>query len=86
MGILPGSVAATSHELAVYYQGSDFARVTVTPAAIRQLSEAVAYAHGTRKHPQIRRLLHSKLAISKQPAQALKRAGKSLVFSDYSDE
>ena len=85
-GILPGSMAATSDELAVYYQGSDFARVTVTPAAIRQLSEAVAYAHGTRKHPQIRRLLHSKLAISKQPAQALKRAGKSLVFSDYRDE
>lgn len=82
-GILPHSPAVNSDMLAVYYQGDDFARVTITPRAIALLDEVVVYAHGARKHPQISRLLHDDVSIVDQPAQALKLAAKSIIFSDF---
>lgn len=82
-GILPYSPAIDSPELAMYYQGSDFPRVTITPKMIALLDEVVAYAHGPEKHPQLGRLLYGDVPLDKQPAQALKLAGKSILFSDF---
>jgi 6-phosphogluconolactonase/glucosamine-6-phosphate isomerase/deaminase len=45
-GILPGSPAVDSPAAAVAYDGGQFQRITMTPAAIRQLDEAVVYAVG----------------------------------------
>ncbi|MDO4684695.1 MAG: 6-phosphogluconolactonase [Candidatus Saccharibacteria bacterium] len=82
-GILPHSPAVHSEVLAMYYEGVDFGRVTVTPKAIALLDEVVVYAHGAAKHTQIGRLLHSDTSIESQPAQALKLAAKGLVFSEF---
>ncbi len=82
-GILPNSKAINSDKLAVYYVGSDFPRVTITPKTIGMLDEAVAYIHGRDKYTQVGRLINGNSSIDNQPAQALKLASKSLVFSDF---
>lgn len=82
LGIKPDSPAIESEELAIGYEWSDFTRLTATPAAIAKLDEVVLYAVGAEKYPQLADLERS-LPISKQPAQALKQAGKLTIFSDY---
>ncbi len=84
-GIKPHTVAATSDEYAAQFEGEDFARITMTPKAIGQLDEAVAYAHGTEKHPVLSQLLHEDVDIYDQPAQALKTVPKVTLFSDFAD-
>ncbi|MEX1995740.1 MAG: 6-phosphogluconolactonase [Candidatus Saccharimonadales bacterium] len=81
-GILPGSKAVKSGELAVGYDAGKYKRITITPAAIAKLDEAVVYASGEAKHPELDKL-GKKLPIEKQPAQALKQAGKLTIFNDY---
>ena len=84
-GIKPHTVAATSDEYAAQFEGEDFARITMTPKAIGQLDEAVAYAHGTEKHPVLSQLLREDVDIYDQPAQALKTVPKVTLFSDFAD-
>lgn len=84
-GIKPHTAAATSDEYAAQFEGEDFARITMTPKAIGQLDEAVAYAHGTEKHPVLSQLLHEDVDIYDQPAQALKTVPKVTLFSDFAD-
>ena len=84
-GIKPRTVAATSDEYAAQFEGEDFARITMTPKAIGQLDEAVAYAHGTEKHSVLSQLLHEDVDIYDQPAQALKTVPKVTLFSDFAD-
>lgn len=83
-GIKPHSPAVTSDELAAQFEGEDFARVTMTPKAIAELDEVVAYAHGADKHPALSMLLYEDLPLDEQPAQALKAVPASTLFSDYS--
>lgn len=84
-GIKPHTVAVTSDEYAAQFEGNDFARVTMTPKAIAQLDEVVAYAHGADKFPVLAQLLHEDVAILDQPAQALRTVSKSTLFSDFAD-
>lgn len=84
-GIKPHTVAVTSEELAAQFVGSDFARVTMTPRAIAELDEVVAYAHGADKYPVLAQLLHEDVALLDQPAQALKTVPRSTLFSDFAD-
>ena len=84
-GIKPHTVAVTSDEYAAQFVGADFARVTMTPKAISQLDEVVAYAHGTDKYPALRQLLHEDVPLIDQPAQALKTVPRSTLFSDFAD-
>lgn len=84
-GIKPHTVAVTSDEYAVQFEGADFARVTMTPKAIAELDEVVAYAYGTDKYPALRQLLHEDLPLLDQPAQALKTVPRSTLFSDFAD-
>ncbi|MBH2007346.1 6-phosphogluconolactonase [Candidatus Saccharibacteria bacterium] len=84
-GIKPRTIAASSDENAAQFEGEDFARVTMTPKAIAQLDEAVAYAHGDDKHLTLSQLLHEEIDIYDQPAQALKTVPKVTLFSDFAD-
>lgn len=84
-GIKPHTVATTSDEYAAQFEGEDFARITMTPKAIGQLDEAVAYAHGTEKQPVLSQLLREDVDIYDQPAQALKTVPKVTLFSDFAD-
>lgn len=84
-GIKPHTVAATSDEYAAQFEGEDFARITMTPKAVAQLDEVVAYAHGAEKHAALEQLLHEDIDVYDQPAQALKTAPKVTLFSDFAD-
>lgn len=81
-GILPHSPACQPTEkLAIGYQATDFARITITPEAIKRLDAAVAYVAGEAKAPALAQLQHD-LPLAEQPAQALKLAKHAWIFSD----
>lgn len=85
-GIKPHSPAVESDERAAYFVGEDFERITITPNAIRDIDEAVVYACGTAKFPVLQSLIEESLPLDEQPAQALKLAGSTMLFSDYYDK
>jgi len=82
-GILPGSPAVDSTDLAFGYDSEKFERITMTPRAIKMLDEIVVYMQGEVKWPVIDDLREKDLPLSIQPAQILKSAPLSTVFSDY---
>lgn len=79
-GILPASPAVTADEWACSYQ-ANFLRVTMTPPAIAALDEAVVYAMGEAKRRPLEQLQQD-LPTSQQPAQALKKVPKLIIFND----
>lgn len=81
-GILPGSPAVTATQSAAGYDGGQFQRITITPAAIKRLDEAVVYAVGEPKWP-IFDQLETDIALEKQPAQILKQVPIVTIFNDY---
>ncbi len=81
-GICSGSPAINSRELVEGYKSEDYVRLTLTPRAIARLDEVVTYAMGVAKH-RVLDQLQQNLPISRQPAQALKRAKKFTVYNDY---
>ncbi len=94
-GILPGSPAAISTDMAVSYEDNDnheasgvkrgISRITMSGRAIAQLDEAVVYATGEAKWPQLR-LLADTIDVVKQPAQSLKLVSKLTIFTDMKKE
>ncbi|HEY2004041.1 MAG TPA: 6-phosphogluconolactonase [Candidatus Saccharimonadia bacterium] len=82
---LPAQNAPDHVELAAYYEAGDFRRISSTPAAIARLDEAVVYAVGESKHPQLERL-SQQLPYTEQSAQALKQAPSLAIFNDYKGE
>lgn len=84
-GILPGSVAVTSKIYAADYDDGTYERITITPAFIAKLDEAVVYAVGQEKQLVFDELESDK-PISEQPAQALKSIDKLTIFNDYKGE
>lgn len=92
-GILPGSPAINTSKLAAGYKDSELPaqspegvkrgvdRITMAPAAIAKLDEAVLCALGKSKHLLIDKLKNN-LSLNQNPAQALKKAGKLIVYSD----
>ncbi len=95
-GILPGSPSATSIELATSYDDNNYdiqtpgvmrgvSRITITSSAIARLDEAVVFAMGNAKWPQLRRLADT-IDTVEQPAQALKLVPKLTIFTDYKEE
>ncbi|HUS26612.1 MAG TPA: 6-phosphogluconolactonase [Nevskiaceae bacterium] len=81
-GILPRSESVDQQALACAYDGGTYSRITMTVPAIAAIDEAVAYVMGEQKWPAMDRL-QTNLSIAEQPAQALKKAKKFTVFSDY---
>lgn len=84
-GILPNSPAVRSGDFAVGYDGGTYQRITMTPTAIAELDEAVAYATGETKHDVIDSLA-GELSLNEQPAQALKQVPKLTIFNDHKGE
>lgn len=84
-GILPRSPACAidgdGAALATGYRSEVHTRITITPAFFRYFDRAVAYAYGAGKWPAVDRLQQA-LPVCDQPAQLLKRARESRVFSD----
>jgi 6-phosphogluconolactonase/glucosamine-6-phosphate isomerase/deaminase len=71
-GIKPNSVAVQSSNLAEYFIGNDFRRITITFETIKQLDEAIIQASGVDKKPIINDLMTKNLSIEIQPAKILK--------------
>lgn len=83
-GILPGSKAVSSDELAFGYDTPTFSRITITPKVIEKLDEAVVWAQGEDKWGVVKDLIRNEIKIEKQPAQILKKVPLLTIFSDYS--
>lgn len=84
-GIKPRSSAVRSSETAIYYEWSDFQRITMTPASIAKLDVAVIQAFGRDKDDTLRQLLNSDVSIDDQPAQILKSLNRSILYTDYKE-
>ncbi len=82
LGIKPHSPATGSQGLVCGYTWDDYARLTLTPKAIKKFDEIVAYAVGEEKHKVLDDLGKSKPA-EEQPAQYLKTARKITIYNDY---
>ena len=82
-GNLPGSIAVLSQDLACHYETPAFARITITPRAIKMLDEAVVWMQGQEKWQVVKDLLGSDIDIIKQPAQILKKIPLLTIFTDY---
>lgn len=85
-GIKPGSPAVSAENWVSDYSGEDFERITTTPNFISQLDEAVTYAVGEAKFETLTKLVHENLPVAEQPAQVLKEAARSILFTDYEKE
>lgn len=91
MGILPDSEAVNSEDLAFGYETRTFSRITITPALIEKLDEAVVFMQGKEKwgvledlaSPVGSRPMEKNIAIIKQPAQVLKKVRLLTIFTDY---
>ena len=80
-GILPDSAAVMSNDVATHYQASNFSRITMTPAAISKLDEAVLYAFGPEKLEALEKL-QINIALNEQPAQILKKVPKLIIYNN----
>jgi 6-phosphogluconolactonase/glucosamine-6-phosphate isomerase/deaminase len=85
-GVKPRSPALDSKDLTSSFVGDDFDRITITPAAIRQLNEAIVQASGVDKQSTIHELMHASILISKQPAQILKMIPKVALYTNIKEE
>ncbi|HUC88743.1 MAG TPA: 6-phosphogluconolactonase [Candidatus Paceibacterota bacterium] len=82
-GILPKSRAINSQNLAYSYDTENFERITMTPAAILMLDEAVVFTEGEAKRQIVEDLKNKDIDISQQPAQILKRVPVLTIFTNY---
>jgi len=80
-GLLPGNPLMGSSSLVGHFDGPDYQRITITPAFIRQVDQAVLYAVGRAKWPTLRNLTTTNL-----PVASLHGAKNLVVFSDYKEE
>lgn len=82
-GILPGSPAATETDsLAVGYQSEPYTRLTLSFAALRQITAAYGFAFGDNKHDALKVLQRQSLPLDQQPAQILKQLPEAYLYSD----
>lgn len=81
-GIKPHSAASTTDALTAGYQAEDFNRITLTFAALRQLNEAVAFAHGDSKRPVLEQFVGDAPPLERFPAGILKQIDNSTVYND----
>lgn len=85
-GILPGTPAVSSEDLAVGYQTDTFTRITMTFEAIKHVDVAFVYAFGDAKRPALENLLNEDLSLDEQPAQIIKQLPEAYVFNDQIGE
>ncbi len=85
-GILPGSPAVDSPELAAGYDAGSFTRITMTPSAIQHVDAAYVYAFGEAKRPALERLQTEEVPLAEQPAQILKSLPEAFIYNDQTGE
>ena len=85
-GIKPHSEAIGTDTLAAGYVGDDFARITITPACLKRVDEAVVQVFGEAKHAAVRSLLHEQIEPAEQPAQLLKSIPNVTLYTDYTEK
>lgn len=85
-GIKPDSPAVHAEAWTSEYTGEDFERITTTPNFISQLDEVITYAVGKPKFETLAKLIHENLPVDEQPAQVLKEAARSTLFTDYTED
>jgi 6-phosphogluconolactonase/glucosamine-6-phosphate isomerase/deaminase len=83
-GILPGSPAVDEalSSLVAAYEGSDYQRITLTPAALKRVSAAYVFAFGSGKRDALTQLRRKRLSIDQQPAQLLKQLRSVYIYND----
>lgn len=82
-GILPGSPAAEADEATVAgYEWSDYTRMTLTPAALRQVQVGYVVAHGASKKVALNRLQKNKEDLPELPAKLLYEIPEVYVYND----
>lgn len=84
-GILPNSPAVEADELVSYYETPDHKRLTMSPAGLAKLDEAVIYAQGKPKWKALDQL-EQDLPPAYQPAQILKKIPRVTIFNDHKGE
>lgn len=81
-GIKPHAFDMDTPLFAVGYTGEDFERITMTPHAVEQVTNAILYASGEAKRPALQTLLEKELPTADQPAQLLKHLPVCTLFTD----
>jgi 6-phosphogluconolactonase/glucosamine-6-phosphate isomerase/deaminase len=83
-GILPGSPVAseTTTALVAAYEGEDYQRITLTPAALKHISAAYVFAFGGGKREALTQLRRKRLSVEQQPAQLLKQLRSVYIYND----
>jgi len=84
-GILPGSSVLTDSHIVSTYTGPDFQRITITPLVVAKLDVAIAFATGSKKASALSDL-QKDLSISQQPAQVLKLANSTYIYTNQVEE
>jgi 6-phosphogluconolactonase/glucosamine-6-phosphate isomerase/deaminase len=85
-GILPGSPAVLSADLAASYEAPGFIRVTLTPKALTQVTAAYVFAFGEGKREALERLAHQTVSIDEQPAQLIRQLPEAYVYNDQIEQ
>lgn len=81
-GIKPHAIDMNTSRLVIDFTGDDFERITMTPHAISQLDLAIIQANSTNKRPALQQLISSDTDSSRQPAQSLKLAHHTILYTD----
>jgi 6-phosphogluconolactonase/glucosamine-6-phosphate isomerase/deaminase len=80
-GILPHSKALSSTQLAEFYDGGQYIRITTTARLISRLDLAVVYSADKEKEPALIKLKQT-VDPALQPVQLLKKAKELVIFND----
>ena len=83
-GIKPHTIATKEkNQLAFYYIGPDFPRITISFKTIRQVDLAVIQASGKEKQLALKNLINnSKIKLDDEPAQIFNKIQDSLIITD----
>lgn len=81
-GILPGSPAVSDTALVAGYHTPQFTRVTLTPVALKRVTEALAFAFGDNKKTALQRLQDSSTPLDSLPSGILWQIPTSVVYND----
>ena len=81
-GIKPGSVATTSLDTAVDFDGEDFERITTTSHFLKTIDEAIVQAFGESKRDVVKRLKLGEGSEVDEPMLVIRKINQVTLFSD----
>lgn len=81
-GVLPGSPAIQSADMAASYATPTFTRITLTPKALQSVTAAYIFAFGAEKCAALKNLQTRTLNLDEQPAQLLKQLPEAYAYND----